>query len=221
MQNKSGDPKDIMKYFLDDFQSEQPRAFYDRQTVYADAQAVMIGGTGTLSALLSHCFYYLGKNPLMRVQLRHELAPVLGKSCPGEFAYKDLRSLPCLDSVISETLRMHSPSCNNGPRVTTEDTWIDGWVLPKDVVVYIGIHSIQRSKYHKSRVSRMACLPSISGPKYFIYPDEWMPERWTTRPDLILDKQAYHPFLRGKCLHSNSPTEMIHHIVTGRDYFTD
>ncbi|KAL2285456.1 hypothetical protein FJTKL_08128 [Diaporthe vaccinii] len=178
-ENNSSDPKDIMEYFLDDFRSDQPKAFHDRHTVYADAQAIMVGGTGTLSALLTHCFYYLARSPAMRNQLRQELAPVFGKSCPGEFDYKDLISLPCLDSVVSETLRMHSPACNNGPRTTTEDTNIEGTVLPKDVVVYVGIHSIQRS------------------PKYFVCPDEWKPERWTTRQDLILDKQAYHPFLKG------------------------
>ncbi|KAK7717258.1 hypothetical protein SLS64_002748 [Diaporthe eres] len=145
-ENNPDDLKDIMKYFLDDFRSDQPGAFHDRHTVYADAQAVMVGGTGTLSALLTHCFYYLAKSAAMRNQLREELAPVLGKSVPGELAYKDLCSLPCLDSVISETLRMHSPACNNGPRMTTEDTPIDGRVLPKDVVVYVGIHSIQRSE---------------------------------------------------------------------------
>lgn len=135
-----------MQHFLDDFQSGQPKAFHDRQTVYADAQSVMVGGTGTLSSLLTHCFYYLATSPAVRNQLRQELAPAFGKSCPGEFSYKDLSSLPCLDSVISETLRMHSPSCNGGPRMTTEDTVVDGWVIPKDVVIYVGIHSIQRGE---------------------------------------------------------------------------
>lgn len=135
-----------MEYFLDDFRSDRPRAFHDRHTVYADAQAVMVGGTGTLSALLTHCFYYLAKSPAIRDQLRQELEPIFAKSCPGEFAYKDLSSLPCLDSVIYETLRMHSPACNNGPRMMMKDTVIDGTVLPKDVVVYVGIHSIQRSE---------------------------------------------------------------------------
>ncbi|KAI3392010.1 hypothetical protein diail_6337 [Diaporthe ilicicola] len=172
--------KDVMKFFLDDFRSDHPRAFHDRRAVYADAQAVLVGGTDTLSALLTHCFYYLAKSPAIRSQLRQELAPAFGKSCPGEFAYKDICPLPFLDSVISETLRMHSPTCNNGPRVTTGNVIIDGQVIPKDTVVYVGIHSIHRS------------------PRYFMHPDEWMPERWTSRPDLILDKRAYHPFLSGK-----------------------
>lgn len=127
-------PQDLMQYFLDDCRSEQPRAFRDRRVVFADAQAVMIACTDTLSALLTHCFYYLAKNSGMRDQLREELS------------YKDLSSLPCLDSVISETLRMHSPTCNNGPRVATEDIVIEGSIIPKDVTVYVGIHSMQRSE---------------------------------------------------------------------------
>lgn len=135
-----------MKYFFDDFRSEKPRGFHDRRAIYADAQAVMVGGTDTLSSLLTHCFYYLAKDSAMRKQLRQELAPAFGKSYPREFAYKDIDSLRLLDSVITETLRMHSPTCNNGPRVTTEDTAIDGLLIPKDIVVYVGIHSIQRSE---------------------------------------------------------------------------
>lgn len=186
-----------MQYFLDDFRSEQPSAFRDRRAIVADAQLVIIASTGTLSALLTHCFYYLAKHPDVHDQLREELSPVLGKSCPGEFAYRDLSSLPLLDSVISETMRMHSPTCNGGPRVMTEDTMIDGSVIRKGVTVYVGIHNIQRSEQHISNVRRMA-YSFVSGPNYFVYPDEWIPDRWTSRPDLILDKRAYHPFLTGE-----------------------
>jgi tryprostatin B 6-hydroxylase len=125
--------------------------------MFSDAQAVMIAGTDTVSALLAHCFYYLAKSPGLRDQLRLELSPVVGKSCPRELAYKDLSSLPCLDSVICETLRMHSPTCNNGPRVTTEDALIDGSVIRKGVTVYVGIHSMQRSGSPVSSVFRMPC----------------------------------------------------------------
>lgn len=44
----------------------------------------------------------------------------------------------------------------------------------------------------------MACSLHTPDPKYFVCPDEWKPERWTTRPDLILDKRAYHPFIKGE-----------------------
>jgi tryprostatin B 6-hydroxylase len=38
---------------------------------------------------------------------------------------------------------------------------------------------------------------TITGAKFFKEPDSFIPERWTTRPDLIIDKRAYHPFLLG------------------------
>jgi cytochrome P450 len=128
-----------MQYFLDDFESEEPRAFRDRRAVFADAQAVMVGSTDTLTALLAHCFYCLAKNPGARDQLRKEVSTVFENLFPGEFAYKDLSSLPCLDSVISETLRMHSPVCNNNPRLTTGAILVEGSVIGEGVVVYVGI----------------------------------------------------------------------------------
>lgn len=209
-----------MQYFLDDFQSEQPSAFRDRRAIVADAQLVMIASTGTLSTLLTHCFYYLAKHPDMRDQLREEISSVLGKSCPGEFAYRDLSSLPLLDSVISETLRMHSPTCNGGPRVTIEDTIIEGTVIRKGVKVYVGIHSIQRSEQHISIVRRMT-YSFVSGPDYFVYPDEWIPERWTSRPDLILDKRAYHPFLTGELVYMERFFLWVHLTTFDHDQVAD
>lgn len=38
----------------------------------------------------------------------------------------------------------------------------------------------------------------VSGPKFFKQPDEFIPERWTTQPELVLDKRAFHPFMVGK-----------------------
>lgn len=138
---------DLMKYFLEDFRSAKPRAFKSRNIVYTDAQTIMIGGTDTLAALLSHCFYYLAQDQSLRQRLREELASIFSTTLRGEFAHNDLSTLPLLNSVISETLRMHSPACNNPPRRTTQDTVINGVMIPRDTTVYVGIHSIQRSEY--------------------------------------------------------------------------
>jgi hypothetical protein len=36
------------------------------------------------------------------------------------------------------------------------------------------------------------------GEKYFKHADEFILERWTTRPELILDKRAFIPFMIGE-----------------------
>lgn len=135
-----------MKYFLQDLKSEKPKTFFNRDMVYSDSQAIMVAGADSLGCSISLCFYFLARDRALREKLRDELAPVFGKSMHGEFVDKDLNGLPVLDSVITESLRMHSPICNNGPRVLTEDTEIDGVLIPKDTTVIVGIHTIQRSE---------------------------------------------------------------------------
>lgn len=39
-------------------------------------------------------------------------------------------------------------------------------------------------------------------PKHFVKPDEFIPERWTDRPELVLDRRAWHPFIIGKFSHN-------------------
>jgi hypothetical protein len=54
-----------------------------------------------------------------------------------------------------------------------------------------------------SEVSRVTCpliLGSIMttnktiGKEFFVRPNEFIPERWTSRRELVLDKRAFHPF---------------------------
>lgn len=47
----------------------------------------------------------------------------------------------------------------------------------------------------------------LLGPKYFVNPDEFIAERWTDRPELVLDKRAWHPFIIGKQNARPRPTQ--------------
>ncbi|KAH8799714.1 cytochrome P450 [Xylogone sp. PMI_703] len=178
--NDSPDKEDIMKYMLEDYHSDKPKAFFNRNILYSDSQVIMIGGTDTIAVTMSYCFYYLARDASLRQRLRDEVSTVLGKSIPGEFTHADLSSLDLLNAVIDECLRIHSPTCSNGARHTPPGgLTIDGVYVPGDVTVFVGVHAIQRS------------------PKYFVQPDEFIPERWTTRPELVIDRRAFHPFMVG------------------------
>lgn len=39
---------------------------------------------------------------------------------------------------------------------------------------------------------------SPEDPRCFVRPDEFLPERWTTAPDLVLDASVYAPFSVGR-----------------------
>ncbi|UKZ52617.1 hypothetical protein TrVGV298_006398 [Trichoderma virens] len=174
--------EDIMKYLLQDHHEKVPKAMHDHDMIYSDAQALMVGGTDTIAAVLSFAFYHLARDPTFRNKLHAELEPLYGRTIIGEFTNFDLSEAeaPYLNAIINETMRMDNPTCANGPRITPpEGLEVDGVFIPGDVVVYTPIHAMHRSS------------------KFFKEPDSFIPERWTTRPDLIIDKRAYHPFLLG------------------------
>jgi len=136
-----------MKYFLQDYKSEKPKAFFNRNVLYTDSQVIMIGGTDTIAAALSYCFYYLARDSTLRQRLREELASVFGKSVPGEFANTDVGNLDLLNAIIDETMRLHNSVCNNGARSTPpEGITVDGVHIPGDVTVFVGIHAMHRSE---------------------------------------------------------------------------
>lgn len=110
----------------------------------------------------------------------------------AEFAEHNLRNdesltitslahLPLLNGVINETMRLHPPVpaaiARASPKggITVEDHYI-----PEGCVVLTPHYTIQRS------------------PRAYEKPNEFIPERWTTQPQLILDKTAFFPFLTGR-----------------------
>jgi cytochrome P450 family 628 len=38
----------------------------------------------------------------------------------------------------------------------------------------------------------------LEAPKAFVKPNEFIPERWSSQPELILDKNAWFPFVIGR-----------------------
>ncbi|EGR47011.1 uncharacterized protein TRIREDRAFT_64900 [Trichoderma reesei QM6a] len=174
--------EDILKYLIQDYRSKEPKAMRDHMMIYAEAQALMVAGTDTIGAALAFAFYVLARDPQVQKKLYAELEPLYGRTMSGEFANHDLgeAEAPYLNAIINETMRMYNPTCSNGPRSTPpEGLEVDGVFIPGKVDVYVPIHAMHRSA------------------KFFREPNKFIPERWTTRPELIIDKRAYHPFLLG------------------------
>lgn len=139
-----------MKYFLQDLRSEKPKSVYNADVMYADVQAVMFGGTDTIAAALSMLFYWIARDPKVQKKLRAELAPLFGRTIPGEFANVDLGEVDAeyLNAIITESLRLDTPTGNNGPRTTPpEGLEIDGRHIPGDVAVYVPVHAMHRSEW--------------------------------------------------------------------------
>lgn len=150
VQQATDEHEDIMKYFLQDYNSKEPKAMHHIDVIYSDAQAVMTGGTDTIAAALSFVFYYMARDSTVRDKLRSELQPLFGRTVSGEFTNLDLgeAEAPYLNAVINETMRMDNPTCANGPRMTPpEGLEVDGVFIPGETLIFVPIHSMHTSEY--------------------------------------------------------------------------
>ncbi|CAG2169564.1 unnamed protein product [Oppiella nova] len=76
--------------------------------ILAQAMIFLLAGYETTGTLLSFCTYELALNPHVQEILNKEVNSAIDSN--GEIDYDLLSRLPYLDSVISETLRLHSPA---------------------------------------------------------------------------------------------------------------
>ncbi|CAG2169563.1 unnamed protein product, partial [Oppiella nova] len=76
--------------------------------ILAQAMVFLLAGYETTGTLLSFCTYELALNPHVQEILHKEVNSAIDSN--GEIDYDLLSRLPYLDSVISETLRLHSPA---------------------------------------------------------------------------------------------------------------
>ncbi|RKU46919.1 hypothetical protein DL546_003487 [Coniochaeta pulveracea] len=173
---------DIMKYFIDDYKSENPKSFVRDTDLYTDTQTILIAATDTSAATLTWLFYYLTIHPEIKSQLVSEISTARSQTAEsGEFLDADLAHLPYLNAVINETLRIKPVGGNNSPRLTPpEGIVVDGTWIPGQVQVVIPIWALCRYE------------------KYFERPLDFVPERWTTKPEMVKDKRAFIPFNHGR-----------------------
>lgn len=144
---------------------------------------LQIAGSDTSYSVLVHIFYYLAKDPDLQSRLHAEVqAAVPAKSLPPNWSLLSTAAL--LDSIITETLRMHPPVSQGLTRETPKGcgpTKIGPYLVPGETMLSVPTWTIQRD------------------PRYFPRPHEWLPDRWTTRSsDLITDRRAWIPFLTGR-----------------------
>jgi cytochrome P450 len=93
--------------------------------------------------------------------------------------------MPFLDAVITETLRMHPPVSMGMTRETRvlpsgQPTKIGPYLVPGETMLSVPTWTIQHDE------------------RYFEKPHEWVPERWTSRPEMVKDRRAYLPFSTGR-----------------------
>ncbi|KAF9036180.1 cytochrome P450 [Panaeolus papilionaceus] len=134
--------------------------------------SLAFASTDTSSGVLSRILHILARDQAAQDRLRDEVRAA--HQAYGNLRAEQLTSLPFLDAVYRETLRLHPP-VSHVPRTAVEDTVLPLYIplkgykgedinqifIPKGTEMFISMLSANRN-------------PAIWGPDSY----EWKPERW-------------------------------------------
>jgi cytochrome P450 family 628 len=164
---------DFYTYF-----SQNPQAIKDGP---ADAQLAVIAGADTTALTLIHIFYILARYPDIQSNLHAELDPLPASAeDSGLVSDQYLAPRPYLNGIINEVLRLYSPVPAALQRLTPpEGATIAGRYVPGNMNVSVPTYALHRD------------------PRAFAQPDEFIPERWSSQPELIIRKDAFIAFSYG------------------------
>lgn len=118
----------------------------------------MVAGADTTSNLLTALLLYVFEKPEVAQRLRDEINSVIKSE--DDITVENMKKLPYLECVISETSRMFNPAPGLFQRELTEDTTLGKVPLKKGVL----IDSIW--------------VAILFNPTTFADPLEFKPERW-------------------------------------------
>ncbi|PGH10575.1 hypothetical protein AJ79_05397 [Helicocarpus griseus UAMH5409] len=151
-----------------------PQLTADTLKLHGDGYLVIVAGSDTTSSTITHLLFYLACNPHLTAQLQRQLDKL------PRVDDENLRSIEFLDACIHETLRL-CPAVPAGLQrvIPKEGIMVGNRYIPGDVLVRVPMYSLFRD------------------PRSFEQPNEFIPERWTTRPDLVKNRSVFVPFLTG------------------------
>ncbi|CAG9954643.1 unnamed protein product [Clonostachys rosea f. rosea IK726] len=167
------DQPDIFSWLLNNYdQGKKTRK--DDWNLHGDAQLIVIAGSDSVAATLTHIFYELAYDANLTKTLQDALdaLPSLENS--------NLINVELLDAVINETLRLHPPVPSGTQRVTPPGGLrIGSNQIPGNTIVQVPSYTVFRD------------------PRNFERPTEFLPDRWTEHKELIKNKSVFIPFNMG------------------------
>ncbi|KAK0227596.1 cytochrome P450 [Armillaria fumosa] len=169
--------KDIVNVLALSYLRENPSKRMSEEEIYSQLSTFTLAGHDTTATTTAWLLYELSRHPHIQAQMREEILQTR-ECCHGDLTSSDYDSMPLLNAVIKETLRVH-PFVTTLIRVATQDdviplsepiTTVDGTVvsdipIPKGQIIVASLYTYNR-------------LPSIWGHDA----DSWNPDRFLHPP---------------------------------------
>ena len=143
----------------------------------SNAMVLFLAGLDTSSTMMSVCLYFLAKNLRVQEQLREEIdRAVMENNGDKHLEYNVVQTLPYLDKIINESLRLYPLIFEE--RVCVKSYKIPGtnFTVPKGMLVQIPHMAIMRD------------------PKFYPNPNNFDPENFSAENRAARSPYAFLPF---------------------------
>ncbi|PYH92712.1 benzoate 4-monooxygenase [Aspergillus ellipticus CBS 707.79] len=170
--------RDLFSYLIEDTLSDMDhlKTGTEEDLVY-DSELAIAAGSDTTAAILSALLYLLARHPDKLQRLREEIDSAVPA---GELVHTVLVGKTYLEGCINEGLRLYPAVMSGVPRETgPEGMTTAGVYIPPHTIVSVPTYTIHRD------------------PRNFQDPDEFIPERWSSQPGMVIQKEALNPFSTG------------------------
>ena len=183
MQMEKVESSNVMTWLIN--ANEEGGEDWDTSWLEGDAVSMVVAGSEPEASTLTFLFFHLALDQSAQGKLHDEL-----KSTSFSTDARRLQYLPFLNGCVYEALRLHPPLPSGCLRTTPrEGLNIDGTRIPGGVTVLTPAYSLGRLE---------SCFKNAH---------EFVPERWSDRPEMLQDKNAWIPFNIGSfnshCVISN------------------
>ncbi|XP_016094679.1 cytochrome P450, family 2, subfamily V, polypeptide 1 isoform X2 [Sinocyclocheilus grahami] len=135
-------PRDFIDCYLTEIQKRKDdleAGFHEEGLQYAVLD-LFVAGTETTSTTLLWAFVYMMKYPEIQEKVQQEIGKVAGRSRRPNI--DDRPSMPYTDAVIHEVQRMGNVVPLSVPRVTNEDSILEGYYIPKGTQIIPNLTSV-------------------------------------------------------------------------------
>ncbi|KAJ5107106.1 hypothetical protein N7456_003781 [Penicillium angulare] len=163
---------DVAQAIIDEAKKNQRGA--DDPCLIGDSIVAIVAGSDTVAPTLVFIFYQLALNPKKAEKLFEEVHDF-------DLENTNVKNYRYLKDVIMETLRLHPAVPTAGYRDTPpEGITIGGTFIPGNTTIVAPRYTL----------GRLECC--------YKKPTEWIPERWSTQPELVKDSRSFLPFAQGR-----------------------
>ncbi|KAF5009948.1 hypothetical protein FDECE_3855 [Fusarium decemcellulare] len=170
---------DLFSWVLGGYREQPVITKQDELNLLGDAHLIVVAGSDTTSASLTCALFELARHPEVYQKLQKEVDELLDQE--DSQSHSALAKLKYMQAVIDETMRLYPAIPSGLQRITPpQGLQIDDTFIPGNMVIQTPPYTLNRDE------------------RCFARPNEFIPERWTTRLELVHDASVFAPFSIGR-----------------------